>query len=51
MEGICGSCEVAVLYGEPDHHDSVLSDQQKRSNKTMMLCCSGAKSSRLVLDL
>jgi len=51
MEGICGSCEVAVLDGEPDHHDSVLSDQQKRSNKTMMLCCSGAKSSRLVLDL
>jgi len=51
MEGICGSCEVAVLEGEPDHHDSVLSDQQKRSNKTMILCCSGAKSARLVLDL
>jgi vanillate O-demethylase ferredoxin subunit len=51
MEGICGSCEVGVLAGEPDHHDSVLSDHQKRSNKTMMLCCSGAKSARLVLDL
>lgn len=51
MEGICGSCEVAVLDGEPDHRDSVLSDQQKRSNKTMMLCCSGARSARLVLDL
>jgi vanillate O-demethylase ferredoxin subunit len=51
MEGICGSCEVAVLEGEPDHHDSVLSDHQKQSNKTMMLCCSGAKSPRLVLDL
>lgn len=51
MEGICGSCEVAVLEGEPDHHDSVLSDQQKQSNKTMMLCCSGARSARLVLDL
>ena len=51
MEGICGSCEVTVLEGEPDHGDSVLSDQQKRTNKTMMLCCSGAKSSRLVLDL
>lgn len=51
MEGICGSCEAAVLAGEPDHHDSVLSDQQKRANKSMMLCCSGAKSSRLVLDL
>lgn len=51
MEGICGSCQVAVLEGEPDHHDSVLSDEQKRSNKTMMICCSGARSSRLVLDL
>lgn len=51
MEGICGSCEVVVLEGEPDHHDSVLSDQQKCANKSMMLCCSGAKSARLVLDL
>lgn len=51
MEGICGSCEVAVIEGEVDHHDSVLSDQQKRTNKTMMICCSGAKSARLVLDL
>lgn len=51
MEGICGSCEVTVIAGEPDHHDSVLSDQQKLSNKTMMICCSGAKSARLVLDL
>ena len=51
MEGICGSCQVDVLEGEPDHHDSVLSDEQRRSGKTMMLCCSGAKSARLVLDL
>jgi vanillate O-demethylase ferredoxin subunit len=51
MEGICGSCEVAVLEGEPDHHDSVLSEQQRQANKSMMLCCSGAKSARLVLDL
>ncbi len=51
MEGICGSCEVAVLDGIPDHHDSVLSDKQKASNRTMLICCSGAKSARLVLDL
>jgi vanillate O-demethylase ferredoxin subunit len=51
MEGICGSCEVAVLEGEPDHHDSVLSDKQRKSNKTMIVCCSGAKSAHLVLDL
>ncbi|MBU3651470.1 MAG: oxidoreductase [Limnohabitans sp.] len=51
MAGICGSCEVTVLAGEPDHRDSVLSEQQKATNKTMMICCSGAKSARLVLDL
>ena len=51
MEGICGRCEVTVLDGEPDHHDSVLSDQLKRPNKSMMLCCSGAKSTCLALDL
>jgi len=51
MEGICGSCEVPVLDGIPDHHDSVLSAKQKASNSTMLICCSGAKSSRLVLDL
>lgn len=51
MEGICGSCEVSVLEGEPEHRDSVLSEKQKRSNATMILCCSGARSSRLVLDL
>lgn len=51
MDGICGSCEVAVLDGEPDHRDSVLSDKQRKSNKTMIVCCSGAKSPHLVLDL
>jgi vanillate O-demethylase ferredoxin subunit len=51
MEGICGSCQVTVLDGIPDHHDSVLSEKQKAANNTMLICCSGAKSSRLVLDL
>jgi tetrachlorobenzoquinone reductase len=51
MEGICGSCEVKVLDGVPDHRDSVLSEKQRASNSTMLVCCSGAKSSRLVLDL
>jgi tetrachlorobenzoquinone reductase len=49
--GICGECQVAVLDGIPDHRDSVLSDSEQASNKTMMICCSGAKSGKLVLDL
>lgn len=51
QEGICGTCEVAVLEGEPDHRDLVLSAKQQKENRSMMICCSGCKGERLVLDL
>lgn len=50
-EGICGSCETRVISGEPDHRDSILTEAERRSSKTMMICCSGSKGPRLVLDL
>ncbi|NOV27895.1 oxidoreductase [Cupriavidus necator] len=50
-EGVCGSCETAVLEGCPDHRDSVLSNSERASNKTMMVCVSGCKGGKLVLDL
>ena len=50
-EGICGSCETKVLEGIPEHRDSVLSKSERASNKTMMVCVSGCKGERLVLDL
>ncbi|GGC15659.1 oxidoreductase [Novosphingobium endophyticum] len=50
-EGICGSCETVVLSGTPDHRDAVLTDAEKAEGKTMMICCSGAHSPKLVLDL
>lgn len=50
-EGVCGSCEVQVLEGLPDHRDNVLSDTEKDENKSMMVCCSGSLSDRLILDL
>jgi vanillate O-demethylase ferredoxin subunit len=49
-EGVCGTCEMRVLEGVPDHRDMVLTDAERASNKTMMICCSGAKSETLVLD-
>jgi ferredoxin-NADP reductase len=49
--GICGCCEVAVLDGEVEHRDEVLTPAQRAGNKSMMVCCSRAKSERLVLDL
>ena len=50
-EGICGACETRVIEGTPDHRDMVLTDEEKQANRTMMVCCSGSKSPRLVLDL
>lgn len=50
-EGVCGTCETVVLEGECDHKDNVLSRREKDSNRLIMICCSGAKSGRLVLDL
>src|SRR5262249_24624889 len=50
-EGLCGTCETRVIEGTPDHRDLFLSKDEQATNKTMMICCSGAKSSTLVLDL
>lgn len=50
-QGVCGTCETKVLEGRPDHRDILLTPQEKASNKTMMICCSGSLDARLVLDL
>ena len=51
LEGVCGTCETKVLEGVPDHRDVVLTESERKANKTMMICCSGSKTERLVLDL
>lgn len=51
QEGICGACETVVLEGEPEHRDMILTDAEHRSNKVMMICCSGCKGEELKLDL
>lgn len=50
-QGVCGSCEVRVLEGKPDHRDSILTESEQSEGKTMMVCCSRARTSTLVLDL
>jgi vanillate O-demethylase ferredoxin subunit len=50
-EGICGACETRVISGVPDHRDMILSDYERAEGKIMMICCSGSKSTELVLDL
>lgn len=49
--GVCGSCEVRVLAGVPEHRDSVLDDAQKQELGIMFPCVSRADGGRLVLDI
>jgi ferredoxin-NADP reductase len=51
QEGTCATCETPVLEGEVEHRDSVLTQEERASGRTMMLCVSRARSPRLVLDL
>ena len=50
-EGVCGTCETRVLEGVPDHRDSLLSEAERAANASMMICCSGSKTKKLVLDI
>lgn len=50
-EGVCGSCETAVLAGAVDHHDHVLSDQEKERGDVMLVCVSRCRGEQLTLDL
>ncbi|MBD1601325.1 PDR/VanB family oxidoreductase [Pseudomonas typographi] len=50
-QGVCGSCLCDVLEGEPDHRDVYLTDDEKAGNDQILVCCSRAKSKKLVLDI
>jgi vanillate O-demethylase ferredoxin subunit len=50
QEGICGTCIMQVLEGDPEHRDSVLTAAERASGDVMAVCVSRAKGMRLVLD-
>ena len=50
-EGVCGTCEVRVLAGEPMHLDSVMSDFEKDELGVMYPCVSRSRSEKIVLDV
>jgi ferredoxin-NADP reductase len=50
-QGICGTCEIPVISGTPDHRDSLLNDDERAHGDCMLVCVSRACSNRLVLDL
>ena len=49
--GTCGTCETAVLDGEPEHRDSLLDAVDREAGEVMMICVSRARGARLVVDL
>jgi ferredoxin-NADP reductase len=49
--GICGTCEVGVVSGEPDHRDDVLTDEEMARGDIILPCVSRCRSPLLVLDL
>lgn len=49
-EGLCGTCEVAVVSGEIDHRDIVLTAGERAEGSRMMACCSRGRG-KLVLGL
>ncbi|WBP93679.1 PDR/VanB family oxidoreductase [Mycolicibacterium neoaurum] len=51
MEGVCGTCETAVLCGEPEHRDALLSAEERAQNDVMLICVSRSRTPRLTLDL
>lgn len=49
-EGVCGTCVMQVLAGEPEHRDSVLTREEKASGGLIATCVSRSVGPRLVLD-
>ena len=51
QEGVCGTCETAVLEGDVDHRDSLLTPAEQAAGDTMFICVSRSRSQRLVIEL
>jgi ferredoxin len=50
-KGLCGTCEVRVLQGVPEHLDSIMDDAEKDELHIMYPCVSRSRTPELTLDL
>jgi vanillate O-demethylase ferredoxin subunit len=50
-EGLCRTCETTVCEGEVEHRDYVLSADERKEGKSLMICVSRAISPVLTLDV
>ena len=48
-QGVCGTCVTTWLAGDPEHRDSCLGADERRSQ--LAICCARSHSDRLTLDL
>lgn len=48
-QGICGTCVTRWMEGDPQHHDSCLTELERRTH--VALCCARNRSATLTLDL
>lgn len=49
--GVCGSCEVPVIEGEPDPRDLISKPTQGVPARSMMVCVSRARTPSIMLDI
>lgn len=50
-QGMCGTCLIPVVEGEPDHRDTFLTDAEHARNDLFTACCSRSKGPVLSVDL
>ncbi len=50
-EGLCGTCEVALVEGEADHRDSVLDGADRAAGQRFIPCVSRCRGAQLVIQL
>ena len=48
-QGVCGTCATRWLDGSPDHRDSCLSAEERRTH--VAVCCARSHGAALTLDL
>lgn len=48
-EGYCGTCLTRCVDGEPEHRDTVLTEEDRK--EFVLVCCARSKTPELVLDL
>lgn len=50
-EGLCGTCEVQLVEGQPDHRDNVLDAEERTAGQRFIPCVSRCGGGRLVFNL